>query len=33
MGSGKHDFFDWIISATIHLGNQVDTETISGRVN
>lgn len=32
-GSGKQNFFDWIISATIHLENPANTETISGIVN
>ena len=32
-GSGKQNVFDWIISATIHLENPANTETISGIVN
>ena len=31
--SGKHELLDWIISATIHLENPANTETISGIVN
>ncbi len=32
MDSDKRDFLDWIISATIYLGNPASTETISGIV-
>ena len=31
--SGKHDFLDWIISATIYLGNTANKGSLSGNIN
>ena len=31
--SGKHDFLDWIISATIHLENPANQGSLSGNIN
>ena len=31
--SGKHDFLDWIISATIHLENPANKGSLSGNIN
>lgn len=33
MYSGKHDFLDWIISATIHLENPANKSSFSGNIN
>jgi hypothetical protein len=33
MYSGKHDFLDWIISATIHLENPANQGSLSGNIN
>ena len=32
-GSGKRNFFDWIISATIHLENPANKGSLSGNIN
>ena len=32
-GSGKQNFFDWIISATIHLENPANKNSLSGNIN
>lgn len=32
-GSGKQNFFDWIISATIHLENPANQGSLSGNIN
>lgn len=31
--SGKQNFFDWIISATIHLENPANKSSLSGNIN
>ena len=31
--SGKQNFFDWIISATIHLENPANKGSLSGNIN
>ena len=31
--SGKRNFFDWIISATIHLENPANKGSLSGNIN
>lgn len=33
MDSGKRDFLDWIISATIHLENPTNKDSRSGNIN
>lgn len=33
MDSDKRDFLDWIISATIYLGNPANQDSLSGNIN
>lgn len=33
MDSGKHAFLNWIISATIHLENPANKDSLSGNIN